>query len=281
MALAKTQIRPAQQERNEVHNMKTINTNNETMIKVENVYKTFGKKGGAITQVLDGANLTVNKGEFVSLMGASGSGKSTLLYLIGGLDRDFTGDISICGTSIRKMREKKLSKIRLGHIGFIFQFYNLVQNLNVEDNILLPSLVAGRSRASMKKELDEILEITGLTEKRKQMPSKLSGGQQQRVAIARAIISNPQIILADEATGNLDSKSGAEIMELFRKINREKGITILQVTHSQKCAEYGTRTVVLENGKTVDERASMWLPSSHKPTFQELEGRLATSMSRS
>ncbi len=224
----------------------------ENMIEVRSVNKTFGKKGGVKTQVLNGAELTVQKGEFVSLMGASGSGKSTLLYLIGGLDRDFSGDIRLCGKSISKMKEKELSKIRLGKIGFIFQFYNLVQNLNVEDNILLPSLVAGRSRASLKKELDEILEITGLTEKRKFMPSKLSGGQQQRVAIARAIISNPEIILADEATGNLDSKSGAEIMELFRRINQEKGITILQVTHSQKCAMYGTRTVVLENGRTVN-----------------------------
>lgn len=231
--------------------MKTAYDNNEVMIKVDNVRKTFGKKGGVITQVLDGAELEVRKGEFVSLMGASGSGKSTLLYLIGGLDRDFNGEISICGNKIRKMRESKLSKIRLDKIGFIFQFYNLVQNLNVEDNILLPSLVAGRSRASLQKDLDEILEITGLTSKRKQMPSKLSGGQQQRVAIARAIISNPEIILADEATGNLDSKSGAEIMDLFRRINEEKGITILQVTHSQKCAAYGTRTVVLENGKTI------------------------------
>ncbi len=234
----------------------------ENMIEVRNVSKSFGKKGGAITQVLNGADLTVEKGEFVSLMGASGSGKSTLLYLIGGLDRSFDGEIYICGNSIRKMKEKKLSEIRLGKIGFIFQFYNLVQNLNVEDNILLPSLVAGHSRASLKKDLDEILEITGLTEKRKQMPSKLSGGQQQRVAIARAIISNPQIILADEATGNLDSKSGAEIMELFRRINREKGITILQVTHSQKCAGYGTRTVVLDNGKTVTSQSLQVDPNS-------------------
>ena len=235
--------------------MITMRDENETMIAVKNVNKVFGKKGGAMTQVLNGAELEVKRGEFVSLMGASGSGKSTLLYLIGGLDRDFSGDIQICGQSIRKMSERKLSKIRLGKIGFIFQFYNLVQNLNVEDNILLPSLVAGKSRASLQKELDDILEITGLTDKRKQMPAKRSGGQQQRVAIARSIISNPEIILADEATGNLDSKSGAEIMELFRRINQEKGITILQVTHSAKCATYGTRTVVLENGKTVDTDA--------------------------
>ena len=128
----------------------------ENMIEVRSVNKTFGKKGGVKTQVLNGAELTVQKGEFVSLMGASGSGKSTLLYLIGGLDRDFSGDIRLCGKSISKMKEKELSKIRLGKIGFIFQFYNLVQNLNVEDNILLPSLVAGRSRASLKKEANGI-----------------------------------------------------------------------------------------------------------------------------
>lgn len=224
------------------------------MIEVKNVSKVFGKKGEVQTQVLNGANLQVRKGEFVSLMGASGSGKSTLLYLIGGLDREFDGEIDLCGQSIGKMKEKKLSEVRLSKIGFIFQFYNLVQNLSVEDNIMLPSLVAGRSRASLKKELDEILEITGLTAKRKSMPSKLSGGQQQRVAIARAIIGHPEIILADEATGNLDSKAGDEIMELFRKLNREKGITILQVTHSNACAEYGTRTVVLKNGKTLEEK---------------------------
>ena len=202
------------------------------------------------TLVLNGASMSVKKGEFVSLMGASGSGKSTLLYLIGGLDRDFTGDISVCGKNITRIKEKELSAIRLNKIGFIFQFYNLVQNLNVEDNIMLPSLVAGKSKASLKKKLDEILRITGLTEKRKAFPAKLSGGQQQRVAIARAVMGDPELILADEATGNLDKKSGDEIMALFRRINKEKGITILQVTHSEQCAEYGDRVVRLDEGKT-------------------------------
>ena len=221
----------------------------KNIIEVSNVHKEFGKGRDAITKVLDGASMEVKYGEFVSLMGPSGTGKSTLLYLIGGLDRDFTGDIMVCGKNIGKLKEKDLSKVRLDKIGFIFQFYNLVQNLNVEDNILLPSLVAGKTKASLKKELDEILEITGLTAKRKEMPSKLSGGQQQRVAIARAVIGNPDLILADEATGNLDKKSGEEIMELFRRINKEKGISILQVTHSEKCASYGDRPVYLENGK--------------------------------
>lgn len=221
------------------------------IIEVRAVYKEFGKSKDVITKVLDGASMEVKRGEFVSLMGPSGTGKSTLLYLIGGLDRNYQGDITVCGKNIGKIKEKELSKLRLDKVGFIFQFYNLVQNLNVEDNILLPQLVAGRSRASLKKDLEEILRITGLTEKRKQMPSKLSGGQQQRVAIARAVMGNPELILADEATGNLDKKSGEEIMELFSRINKEKGITILQVTHSEKCAEYGDRIVYLENGKAV------------------------------
>lgn len=221
-----------------------------TIIEVNNVSKTFGKNGN-LNQVLDGASLKVEEGEFVSLMGASGSGKSTLLYLIGGLDRQFQGNISLCGQDIGKLKDKALSDLRLKNMGFVFQFYNLVMNLNVEDNILLPQTINGKKRSELKKDLDEILEITGLTEKRKAMPATLSGGQQQRVAVARAVLGNPKIILADEPTGNLDSKSSKEIMELFSRLNKEKGLTFLQVTHSEKCAEYGTRTVILENGKTV------------------------------
>ena len=220
------------------------------LIEVKNVSKTFGK-GEAAAKVLNNVSLNVAQGEFVSLMGASGSGKSTLLYLIGGLDRDLDGTIKVCGKDITKMKERELSKLRLEKIGFIFQFYNLVQNLSVEDNILLPELTKGRSRAELQKALDEILKITGLSDKRKSMPNELSGGQQQRTAIARAVIASPQLILADEATGNLDSVSGEEIMKLFARINKEKNITILQVTHSEECAAYGTRTVRLANGAIV------------------------------
>lgn len=218
------------------------------MIEVKNVNKSFGKEGNR-NQVLNGVNLTVQKGEFVSLMGASGSGKSTLLYLIGGLDREFEGKILIDGADITALSEKELSAIRLKKIGFIFQFYNLVQNLNVEDNILLPLTVRGEKKAGLKEELSQILEITGLSDKKKAMPQELSGGQQQRVAIARAVLGNPEILLADEATGNLDSISGTEVMQLFRRINEEKGITILQVTHSEECAAYGSRIVRMANGK--------------------------------
>ena len=222
----------------------------DKIIEVNNVSKTFGK-GENINHVLNGASMSVEKGEFVSLMGASGSGKSTLLYLIGGLDRNFEGNISVCGQDIGSMKDKALSDLRLKNMGFVFQFYNLVMNLSVQDNILLPQTMNGKKRSELKGALDEILEITGLTEKRKAMPATLSGGQQQRVAIARAVLGNPSIILADEPTGNLDSASTAEIMDLFRRLNQEKGMTILQVTHSEQCALYGTRTVRLDSGKTI------------------------------
>lgn len=220
----------------------------ENMIEVKNVSKVFGR-GGNKNQVLNGAAFSVAKGEFVSLMGASGSGKSTLLYLIGGLDREFEGYISLAGEDISAMKEKQLSRFRLGRIGFVFQFYNLVQNLNVEDNILLPLSVRGEKRAKLREPLEEILEITGLKEKRRAMPAQLSGGQQQRVAVARAVLGSPDILLADEATGNLDSVSGRGIMELFKRLNEEKKITILQVTHSIECAGYGSRIVNIENGR--------------------------------
>lgn len=221
-----------------------------TIIEVKNVSKTFGKNTN-LNQVLDNACMYVGEGEFVSLMGASGSGKSTLLYLIGGLDREFDGNISLCGEDIGSLKDGKLSDLRLKNVGFIFQFYNLVMNLNVEDNIMLPATINGKRRSELKPQLDEILALTGLSEKRKAMPATLSGGQQQRVAIARALLTNPAVILADEPTGNLDSKSTREIMELFAKLNKEKGMTILQVTHSEECASYGTRTVRIDSGKTV------------------------------
>ena len=220
------------------------------IIEVKNVSKSFGKNEN-INHVLKGADMSVEEDEFVSLMGASGSGKSTLLYLIGGLDRSFEGNISVCGKDIGSLKDKELSDLRLKNMGFVFQFYNLVMNLNVMDNILLPQTINGKKRSELKGALDEILEITGLSEKRKAMPNTLSGGQQQRVAIARAVIGNPSLILADEPTGNLDAASTVEIMELFSKLNKEKGLTILQVTHSEQCAEYGSRIVRLEDGKTV------------------------------
>ena len=224
----------------------------EDVVCVENLCKSFKNDKMNEIEVLKNISLNIKKGEFVSLMGASGSGKSTLLYLIGGLDKPTTGTIKINGEDINKLKDSAMSKMRRKNIGFIFQFYNLVQNLSVEENILLPVIMDGKKRKNYEDKLKEILEIVGLTNKRKALPNELSGGQQQRVAIARAVILEPDIILADEATGNLDSKSGHEVMQLFQKINKEKNITILQVTHSEEIAEYGNRTIRLKDGQITE-----------------------------
>lgn len=216
------------------------------VIEISDLKKRFGS-GENEALIFDGAALSIEKGSFVSLTGASGSGKSTLLYLIGGLDRDFTGDIRIGGKSITGMSDSQLSEMRSFKLAYVFQFYNLVANLTVEENILLPIELSGRKVKDYKAKLDELLELTGLSSKRSSYPSQLSGGQQQRCAIARAVLTEPEILLADEPTGNLDKASGEEVMKLFRKLNEKKGITILQVTHSQECAAYGNRIVKLSD----------------------------------
>ena len=221
-----------------------------SIIKVDKLVKNFGK-GENEVKVLKGLNFEIEKGEFVSLMGASGSGKSTLLYLIGGLDKPTSGNIYINDKDINTLKEKDMAKLRRKDIGFVFQFYNLVQNLTVEENIMLPVVMDGKSEKDYKDRLDKILSIIGLSDKRKNLPNELSGGQQQRVSIARAMILSPNIILADEPIGNLDSKSGKEVMDLFKKINKEEGITILQVTHSEEAAEYGNRIIRLKDGEII------------------------------
>lgn len=220
----------------------------ENIIEIKDVCKSFGEKDSR-TQVLNSISLTVEKGQFISLMGASGSGKSTLLYLLGGLDTPDSGEIFLDGRDISEMRDRELSRLRREGLGYVFQFFNLVQNLTVEDNILLPLVINGKNPKKYRERQDEILETVGLSDKRKCYPSKLSGGQQQRCAIARAVIYEPRILLADEPTGNLDSKSGGEIMELFGRINKEKDITILMVTHSAECAAYSDRVITLSDGR--------------------------------
>lgn len=222
-----------------------------SIVKVESLTKVFGEKNNK-SVVLDNISFQINKGEFVSLMGASGSGKSTLLYLIGGLDKPTNGEVFINDKDINKLKEKQISKLRRSDIGFAFQFYNLVQNLTVEENIMLPVIMDGKKERDYKERLEKILKTIGLEDKRKALPSQLSGGQQQRVSIARAIILSPSIILADEPIGNLDSKSGQEVMNLFKTINQEEGITILQVTHSEESAKYGNRIIRLKDGKIIN-----------------------------
>ncbi|MBU5227584.1 ABC transporter ATP-binding protein [Clostridium senegalense] len=220
----------------------------ETIIEIKNLHKNF-KVGSEDIKILNNINLKVEKGEFLSIMGPSGCGKSTLLYLLGGLDAPTSGEIYINNREISKLKDKSISKVRRRELGFVFQFYNLVQNLSVEDNILLPILLDGGKPKKYEKELKDILNIIEMPSKRKALPRELSGGQQQRIAIARALINNPELILADEPIGNLDSKTGTEIMKLFKKINKEKNVTIINVTHSRESANYGTNLVNLKDGK--------------------------------
>ena len=218
------------------------------IVQVKGVYKTY-KNGELSVDVLKDINLDINEGEFISIMGPSGSGKSTLLYLIGGLDKPTKGNILINEKELSTMKDYEESIMRRREIGFIFQFYNLIPNLNIEDNVLLPVLLDGKKISAHKKRLDEILELVGLSDRRKHTPRELSGGQQQRVAIARALVNEPDIILADEPIGNLDTQTGTEIMELLRKINREKKKTVIQVTHSNEAAEYGNKVIQVRDGR--------------------------------
>lgn len=206
------------------------------------------RMGTSTSRVLDKVSLQISESEFVSIMGPSGSGKSTLLYILGGLDNPTKGEVLLRGNDISKFDDMKKSVMRRKNIGFVFQFYNLIPNLNVEENIMLPVLLDGGKMKDYKRELSGILEVVGLTDKRKHTPRELSGGQQQRVAIARALINRPDIIFADEPTGNLDSKTGIEIMALLRTLNTEAGKTIIMVTHSPEAAAYGNRIVNVKDG---------------------------------
>ena len=217
-------------------------------IEVKNVGRTF-VNGKQETEVLKNINLKVEDGDFVSIMGPSGSGKSTLLYLLGGLDKPTVGNVFINGKDLKGLKDKELSRMRNDEIGFVFQFYNLVPNLNVVDNIALPLMLAGKKKSAYKDKIDECLEIIGMKDKKKLTLRELSGGQQQRVAIARSLVFDPDILFLDEPIGNLDSKSGTKIMELFRDINRKYGKTVVQVTHSEEAARYGTRLVRIVDGE--------------------------------
>ena len=208
----------------------------DKIIEVKNLWKDFSV-GNEKIDILKNISLDIEKGEFVSIMGPSGCGKSTLLYLMGGLDTPSKGEVLLNGININKLNDKQMSKLRRKELGFVFQFYNLVQNLSVEDNIMLPILLDGENMKDYKKDLNEILEIIELSHKRK----------------ARALINKPEIILADEPIGNLDSKTGEEIMKLFQRINKERGMSIVNVTHSKESAEYGTHIVNLKDGVILEK----------------------------
>lgn len=220
------------------------------ILKVENLVKTYGE-GDNIINAVDNISLSVNKGEFVAIVGASGSGKSTLLHLLGGVDRPTSGKIYIDGNEINNMNNDKLAIFRRRQIGIVYQFYNLIPILTVEENISLPCDLDGNRPD--KERMNLILKSFGLFERRNHLPNELSGGQQQRTSIARALINNPAILLADEPTGNLDSKSTEEIMSILKMSNRDFNQTIIMITHNLEIAKEADRIITIQDGKILRE----------------------------
>lgn len=221
------------------------------ILKVENLNKTYGK-GDNKVKALNDINLTINKGEFVVIVGASGSGKSTLLHLLGGLDRPTSGKVIIDGESIYDYKEERLAIFRRRKIGFVFQFFNLIPVLDVEENIALPALMDNEKVD--KKYLAEIIELLGLKDRKNHLPSELSGGQQQRVSIGRALLNKPSIVFADEPTGNLDSKSSKEVIELLKFSAKKYNQTLILITHDVNIAPLADRVITIEDGKIVSDK---------------------------
>jgi putative ABC transport system ATP-binding protein len=223
-----------------------------TLVRIADVHK-FYSRGSERVDVLKGVNFTIPKGDFLALMGPSGSGKTTLLNLMGGLDTPTSGAVEIGGVRINELSGSALSKWRSQHIGFVFQLYNLLPVLNAERNVELPLLLTKLSKAERRKRAQIALKVVGLSDRASHYPRQLSGGQEQRVGIARAIVTDPDLLLCDEPTGDLDRKSGDEILDLLQALNRDHGKTIVMVTHDPRAAERARRTLHLEKGVFVEE----------------------------
>ncbi len=222
----------------------------DEILKVENLTKVYGKGENRVVAV-DNVSFSVKRGEFVAIVGSSGSGKSTILHLIGGVDRPTSGKVYIEGKDVYSLNEENLAIFRRRQVGLIYQFYNLIPILNVVENITLPCDLDGKKVE--KTRIDEILKVLGLENRKNNLPNELSGGQQQRVSIGRALINNPAIILADEPTGNLDSKSSDEIVELLKVSNKKYNQTIIMITHNLEIAKIADRVIKIEDGKIVSE----------------------------
>ena len=226
----------------------------ESMVQVRNVTKVY-ERGKQKIEVLHGLTLEIPRGDFAALMGPSGSGKTTLLNLIGGLDQPTSGEITVGGSRIDRLPSGKLADWRAHNVGFVFQFYNLMPVLTAEGNVELPLLLTKLSAAQRRKNVAVALEVVGLADRAKHKPKELSGGQEQRVAIARALVSDPQLLVCDEPTGDLDRKTADEILGLLQVLNREHGKTIVMVTHDPKAAEFARRTLHLEKGQLLEQAA--------------------------
>ena len=216
------------------------------MIKAKDIYHTYGD-----LQVLKGIDLNINQGEFVSIIGESGAGKTTLLHILGTLENLQKGTLEINNTNINNLSEKELAKIRNTEIGFVFQFHNLLEELSAIENICLPALIKGEPKMNVIKEAHKLLKLVNLSHRKEHSPSELSGGEQQRVAVARALINKPSIILADEPTGNLDSKNAEELHDLFLKLNLEQQQTFIIITHNEKLANQTNRQIKIKDGKII------------------------------
>lgn len=225
---------------------------------MDNILQTRGlskqyQMGEVVVEALQGVNFQVQKGEFVAIMGPSGSGKSTLLHLLGGLDSPTDGEISLGGKSLAQLSDDEITIVRRRQVGFIFQFYNLLPTLSAAENVALPLLLDGKRLEDYAGRVENLLEIVGLSDRAKHKPDQLSGGQQQRVAIARAFVNEPKIVLADEPTGNLDSKSGTAVLELLRKTCKDLNATVVMVSHDPRAAAYADRVVFLKDGRIVHQ----------------------------
>jgi putative ABC transport system ATP-binding protein len=235
--------------------MNDVSASHETMVSVRNVTKSY-VRGKQKIEVLHRLSLDIPKGDFVALMGPSGSGKTTLLNLIGGLDQPTQGEVSVGGRRIDQLKSGELAKWRAQNVGFVFQFYNLMPVLTAEGNVELPLLLTKLSSAQRKKNVAVALDLVGLADRATHKPKELSGGQEQRVAIARAIVSDPQILVCDEPTGDLDRATADEILTLLQALNRQHGKTIVMVTHDPKAAEYANRILHLDKGQLVEQLAA-------------------------
>ncbi len=225
------------------------------MISVSKVSKTYGD-GDAQTRVLKNVSLEIEAGEFVAIIGTSGSGKTTLLNVVGGLDREFTGDVSVNGAKISGLPEAKLAEMRNTQIGFVFQQFNLLDHLTAAENVALPSFFSPKETADAERRAVELLERVGLSGRSESNPTQLSGGQKQRVAIARSLFCNPQLLLCDEPTGSLDRNTGVEILNIFRKLNEDDGLTLIMVTHEEHIARMARRIIRFEDGEIVSDKAN-------------------------
>ena len=242
------------------------------LVEIDGLHKVY-KTGDVTFEALNEVSLIIEAGDYLAIMGPSGSGKSTLLHLIGGLDRPTAGSVHVAGQAIHAMDETALAKFRRQHIGFIFQFFNLIDNLTVQANVELPGLLADRQdRKAVRQRADALLARLGIADQAKKHPWELSGGQQQRVAIARALVNRPQLLLADEPTGNLDSKSGEEVLSILQEFN-EQGQTILMVTHDAQDASRAKQVLFIRDGKLVDQMAGgMWEHIAERLTVLREQG---------